>query len=510
MPESCPILLRFDTRVPPVIRARMTYAFRIFAAIYSHSVVERAVDSEAIQLIYASERPDSLRSGTLWIPARYRTTSVSPRESLRKHIHGNEDFYLFFGVDDSTGVPDWLGEIFAWISSSLESSLVSRDSVGRVPYSETIFHRMGISPRKPYAAMIMAWFEKALPTGRTLKTLPRAPSPFEGIEHAVVCSHDVDFYFTDNLSAAVRLLKNLGISILTYRSWSFFRSNAKMLAQLVGGRRVGDYLPALIEHSDRLGFQSTVFVTSKRMHRRDPNYDLAQLSARLAEAMTRHFSVGIHGSYRSVVEAEDLLPEVCALARLTGAPPRGGRQHWLRFDRHEKLFATVEKAGLLYDSSLGFHERVGFRNGASFAFPPYDFKNEKAHEFLEIPLAIMDGSLEVEARLGGVDPQAIADETLAESRKWGWGGISVLWHNPLEPTGVPEEINRVFWESVKKQRRFQEKWMTADQFIAASLSRYHKAGLLQTVRWEPPGDTLVRMSPPPIHQARRNSPDSAC
>lgn len=461
----------------------MSYAFRLFAAIYNYRVVEAINDSNAIWCVYSRVRPQELDSRVLWIPARYQASSGHPgRARLLKHRYLSEDFYLLEGIDETTGNPDWLGEIFVWVSSALEMGTENRDSVGRIPRSEMVFNRQAISPGKPHAAMMMAWLENALRNGGD--ALPRAPSPVSSVEHFVVSSHDIDFYFTNKCHALFRLLKNLGIAIRPYRSWSFLQSNSKMLAKLIGGKRIGDYLPALIAASEKCGFRSTLFVVSHKMHRRDPDYTLGELTPRLSEASRKNFCVALHGSYASIVEAENLVSEVSTLAHVTGTTPIGNRQHWLRFDRHDKLFEAVEKAHLAFDSSLGFNDMVGFRNGANFAFPPYDFKNEKPHEFLEIPLAIMDGGLEAAARSLGTKPQKIADDVLAESRRWGWGGISVLWHNPIEPIQVPESINGVFWECVKKKQLFQEEWMNADQFIACCLSRYQNAGLLQNVRIE--------------------------
>jgi hypothetical protein len=463
----------------------MSYAFRLFAAIYNYEVVEASNSSRLIQCVYSEARPQEPDSRTFWIPARYQVRSDTAKHGrLVRHCYLSEDFYLVEGVDEVTGHPDWLGEIFTWVSSALEKGIGGRDSVGRIPYSEMVFNRQGISAWKPYAAMIMAWMESALRNEGEVKKLCRAPSPAKGTEHFVVSSHDIDFYYTDRRAALVRLLKNLGISFRDYRSWSFFRSNSRMLAQVICGKSVGDYLPSLIEAGRKSEFQSTVFAVSKRIHRRDPDYNARKLGLLLSEASRNNFPVGLHGSYTSVIEAEDLVSEVSALVGATGMRPMGTRQHWLRFDRHEKLFEAIEKARLIFDSSLGFHDKVGFRNGANFAFPPYDFKNEKPHEFLEIPLVIMDGGLEAAARSHGINALKIAEDVLAESRKWGWGGISVLWHNPIEAIQVPHETNEVFWECLKRKKLFQEKWTSAEEFISCSLRRYQNAGLLRNVKIE--------------------------
>ena len=481
-----PISLQFSPEVREPVRSRIRYAFQVFAAVYNHAVVAGNEGGETIRCFYGGEIPSSPVDQHLFrIPSLYRENLFeNGRTALAKHRYAEEDLYLAYGMDAAGVRPDWLGEIFLWLSSSQEISIAERDSAGRIPYSKTIFSREGLSPRKPHAALLMAWMENALCNGNAMamEAFQKAPSPVPGVEHLVVCSHDIDFYFVDRSSSLARLIKNLGVAVVLYKDWSYFIDNFRMMLRLFGGTRVGEYLPALLKAADGEGdFRSTLFVVSRRGHRRDPNYRLEQIAGYLDDAAEKGFSVGLHGSYRSVVEDRALTEEAQTLSERMGRKLVGNRQHWLRFGEHRVLFDEIERAGLACDSTLGFSEIVGFRNGASFAFPPYDFALEKPHGFLEIPLVLMDGSLEATARLSRKPPQQLAEEVLGESRKLGWGGISVLWHNPIEPMSVPNEINAVFWNCVKQQKTLREKWMSVDQFLACCLERYQRAGLLEGV-----------------------------
>lgn len=470
--------------MPALVRARMDYSFRVFAAIYGYEVLESTDPRAAIRFEYGSEGCAD-QPNRFHIPARYRPRSANtPVDPLTKHRFANEDVYLFYGIDPLTGKPDWIGEIFEWISSSHEFGISERDSIKRIPFSKMIFSTQGISPCKPYASILMAWLENTRRHGNCLKKLSKAP-PAAGQEHIVVCSHDIDFYYLNRRSALVRVLKNLGISNRSFKSWSFFAANCSLLFELFRGKRVGDYLPGLTKALETKGFRSTLFVIPRRGHRRDANYLLKDLGPHLPQALRRTFSVELHGSYTSVIENHTLLAESQALAEAMGSRPMGNRQHWLRFSRHEALFQAIEAADLVFDSTLGFSDAVGFRNGASFAFPPYDFTNEKPYEFLEIPLAIMDTSLAAASKALGKPAQVIADEVLQESRKWGWGGVSVLWHNPMEALNVPPEINRVFWECAGKRQESGETWMCGRQFLTSCLDRYKMAGLLKSIPREP-------------------------
>lgn len=472
--------LTFGSDIAEVVRHRARYSLQVFAAIFDYGFAEE-YKSETTRCFYGSA--NAVPESYFHIPARY--SAVTPRsKELTKWRYGGEEFHLFFGLDPSDGRPDWLGEIFQWLTCSHERSATDRDSLGRIPYSASIFGQRSLSPRKPFATMLMAAMENELQGANGVQVLPKAPSPQQSVEHMVICSHDIDFHYTNKRTALARLTKNLGIACRPYRSWSFAVSNSRMILDLLSGKRVGDYLPALYSEGAKANFQSTLFAVPRQLHRRDPNYEIAEIVPRLREGQPGGFSVGLHASYKSIVEGRTLVPETAALQQALGRKTIGNRQHWLRFDSHENLFQAVDCAKIAFDSSLGFANRVGFRNGASFAFPPYNFQNEKPYEFLEIPLAIMDGSLEATTRDSKENPQAVADEVLDASRRWSWGGISVLWHNPIEPISVPKEVNRVFWECVKEQQKFRERWMSAEEFLRASLGRYRAAGLLQDVPFD--------------------------
>ena len=91
------------------------------------------------------------------------------------------------------------------------------------------------------------------------------------------------------------------------------------------------------------------------------------------------------------------------------------RQHFLRFSfKHTPQ--AIQQLGLKEDSSLGFADRIGFRCGTGFSYNLYDFENEKAFEFLELPLIVMDSALIQE---GGNNPKLIVkiwDDFIAKNR----------------------------------------------------------------------------------------------
>jgi hypothetical protein len=107
----------------------------------------------------------------------------------------------------------------------------------------------------------------------------------------------------------------------------------------------------------------------------------------------------------------------------------------------EELFEALEDCEALYDASVGFSARPGFRAGAAFSYPPYNFREERAARLLELPLVIMDGALASSAH----DPAtgaAAARRIVGAVRDYGQYAQTVVVHLARHVVeAVPEEVH---------------------------------------------------------------------
>jgi len=162
------------------------------------------------------------------------------------------------------------------------------------------------------------------------------------------------------------------------------------------------------------------------------------------------------------------------MLRAMGYQVMGGRQHWLRYRTRADLLGELTQAGAHYDCTIGYPGQPGFRDGASFPYPPYCFSAESAYPLLQLPLVIMDVSLPRGGRDGGASLEA-ARTILRAVRGFGWGGVSLLWHDTA--FGVSQcrpEVGETYWalkESV-------DRWMTAAEVVRRLWPRYSGVGLL--------------------------------
>jgi len=87
-----------------------------------------------------------------------------------------------------------------------------------------------------------------------------------------------------------------------------------------------------------------------------------------------------------------------------------------------------KKAGLVYDSTLGFAEQEGFRNSYCWPFKFYDFENDRPIDFWEIPLTAMEVTLFYYRELDFDHIRESVESLVREVQKFN-GIFSLLWHN---------------------------------------------------------------------------------
>src|SRR6185369_14777188 len=99
----------------------------------------------------------ALRLSNSYRPRQPRIPAPAPHY----YENGLGPTVLFYVPADSYE-PDWLGEIFEWLSCADEYSVTQRDEVGRVPLDASYVGRHRLLPRRPYAAIAMKYLARAL------------------------------------------------------------------------------------------------------------------------------------------------------------------------------------------------------------------------------------------------------------------------------------------------------------------------------------------------------------
>jgi hypothetical protein len=83
---------------------------------------------------------------------------------------------------------------------------------------------------------------------------------------------------------------------------------------------------------------------------------------------------------------------------------------------------------LLYDSTIGYAEAMGFRAGTCIPYHPWSMTEERELALLEIPLIVMDCTPVAYMRLNSSVMLERIDALIARARAVG-GVFTLLWHN---------------------------------------------------------------------------------
>ena len=347
---------------------------------------------------------------------------------------------LAFGVAHGavTVGPGVLGPILEVAGTEAEYASPLRDQHGRVPSRANPQVVRGLERSLPGASRTADLWQ-ALQRAAGPRPLRRVAAWPAGHSWAVALSHDLDIVTGWPLFAAARWLELL-------RKGEGRRAVEAVRAGLgaLGQQPVRRGVHRLLGAEERFGFRSTWFVLAGHPSlgtwlRGDVTYRAeAPGTVALIDSIRRGgHEIGLHGSFATRESTDAFAVERSRIAAITGSPPVGVRQHFLRLTPGRTLRAA-RIAGFEYDSTLGFADRGGFRLGTADVLAAWDPERLEPVGLDEVPLVWMDRALSKYQRLE--DPNRwVADalDLAATCRQAGglWVG---LWHPNVVPAlGFP-------------------------------------------------------------------------
>jgi hypothetical protein len=352
---------------------------------------------------------------------------------------------------------DLVASAFVLLACWDERTVVERDKYGRLPFSASVF---AANPELKIAEPAVDRYAELLRGALALRLskLGLEPLPDAGSvwgargRFAIALTHDLD-----NLWRWTRR----GFAAAGYRT---LRAARRLDGRAVG-RELGDgadwlvrhlprrsdpfwTFPQLLNGEDMRGVSSTFYVIARHTDKQDGNQP-ETYRRRIPEALelvtAAGREIGLHGNDADRLALAEVTLDRDDLAARAGRPVTGIRYHYLRALYHETL-PLLEKAGFTYDTSMAFAEHEGFRCGCSFPFRPYSVAEERPLELVELPLAVMDGTLQEPHYRGlkAAEAERAAAAILARALRSG-GAVSLLWHNNRFDRRVSRGYDKVYW-----------------------------------------------------------------
>jgi len=214
------LALALDRVIDDRTRKRIVYAFRLFCAVYGYRPVDLTRTYDGPRLCYGVEPrgPQDVRLTASYEARRPTESAAEPFFRCLDPIifperFGGEKYPCFHSKGENVE-PDWLGEIFEWVSGAHEQSVREADSVGRIPYEATLHGRFNLRPDIPYAAVAMRALNVKLRAILGKEWTKDPLKPWSGPHSCVVvATHDIDFLPISHFQTIQRYLKNVAIAL---------------------------------------------------------------------------------------------------------------------------------------------------------------------------------------------------------------------------------------------------------------------------------------------------------
>lgn len=242
----------------------------------------------------------------------------------------------------------------------------------------------------------------------------------DGKKFAVCLSHDIDFVCPGMLNTAARTIKALKKGQFAQASILPFSRINKTWSPLWNFRQI-------MELEENYGAKSTFYFLTLDPGNEDYTFNIEELEGKLGHISDRGWEVGLHGGHEAYNNPIEIKSKKQKLEKALKKEVMGYRNHYLRF-KTPKTWEFLADAGFSYDSTFGYHDCAGFRNGMCHPFSPYNLNTGKEIDILEIPLSIMDTTLFNQMHLDFNQAWKLT-EKLIDTVEFHRGVLTVLWHN---------------------------------------------------------------------------------
>lgn len=187
----------------------------------------------------------------------------------------------------------------------------------------------------------------------------------------------------------------------------------------------------IIDIEKKNDFYSSFYFMASDNSDPDFRYDVSDQKAEklINELEVYGCEIGYHGSLSSYNNERIMNIEKKRLDSMVSKKPYGCRQHYLKF-KVPFTWRYQFQSGILYDTTMSFADHEGFRCGICFPFKPYDILDDKVLDIWEIPLLIMEGTLQSPIYRNLTPEEGLKSIfSIIETVKRYNGVFTILWHN---------------------------------------------------------------------------------
>lgn len=274
-----------------------------------------------------------------------------------------------------------------YLLSGWQEKFIRRDDKDRHEIRDSFLFRSKLLSNAPVNRYAI-YLQKLLISRQS--PIPSWPSDKK---YAVALSHDVDYPEMVPLIETLRYL-------LMYRNKASVEKVFGILAGKESFWKFEEWIHLEKKYNVRSAFYFCGFrgnLVRYLFKAPDPFYDIDKPEFQKVLHMLKEngFEIGMHSSYLAYESEKMFRDEKKRIERVFNSPIFGNRHHyWHMNPDHPIETARIhETIGLVYDSSLSFERRAGFRRGICSPFHLYDSDKETTLKVSQLPPTLMDDHL---------------------------------------------------------------------------------------------------------------------
>jgi hypothetical protein len=209
------------------------------------------------------------------------------------------------------------------------------------------------------------------------------------------------------------------------------KAHARYLRDFRNSNLCNEFLGYLEQSKDSSNIRINVFVELEKKNTRiniyDPTYTLENEFTTLFPYLKKSkIEFGLHSSAVTYQNHELIREQKIKLESIIGQKINSNRTHWLRFSWHNS-WDILDTNGFIYDETLMFNDRLGFRNSASLKWNPWSEKESKTLNILANPSILMDSHLYLYGRYDDKKRTEVIRHFFEVNSIYG-GNASIVWH----------------------------------------------------------------------------------
>jgi peptidoglycan/xylan/chitin deacetylase (PgdA/CDA1 family) len=295
------------------------------------------------------------------------------------------------------------------------------------------------------------------------------PEYIDGKKFAIFLSHDID-----DIAISPRQMFR---SIIPYPLHRAHLGSIRFLSTYVKKEKPYVNFRKIIELEKKYDASSSFFFLTTHEDVFGEKYHLEEIMNELPDILSHDCEIGLHTGFFCFDDLQKIKVEKERLEKVSGIKVVGVRNHLYRF-KIPRTWDLLSQAGFAYDSSFGYHDIIGFRNGTCHPFKPYNLTDDKIIDIIEIPPCVVDITLfsymNCDAKKAWTHIKNLIDIVEALG-----GVLTVLWHNwtfsyPVSYAGLFGKEWTKLYEKILKYGHEKHAWLTTGKNIADFVQKHYE------------------------------------